>query len=234
VLILHTGDPGPAGLALHGDYANLLRRAAGLAPDETEIVAVFRGDAPDAPSRYAAALITGSPAMVTDREPWSEDAARWLRTAAQDGLPIFGVCYGHQLLAHAFGGQVDYNPRGREIGTHEVELAGDAGGDALLAGLPGRFPAQMQHSQTVTVPPPGARVLARSELDPHQLLRYGPVVVSVQFHPEFDAGLIRADLERRRTRYAGEGLDVAALERGVRDTPEAAGLPARFLALYAR
>ena len=231
---MHTGDPGPAGLAQHGDYANLLRRAAGLASEAVEIVAVFCGAMPKHPSRYAAALITGSPAMVTDREPWSEATARWLRAAADDGLPVFGVCYGHQLLAQAFGGQVDYNPRGREIGTQDVELTGEAGDDALLAGLPTHFPAQMQHSQTVTVPPPDARVLARSALDAHQFLRYSPVIVSAQFHPEFDADLTRWDLARRKERYAREGLDVQALERGVRPSPEAASLPARFLALYAR
>jgi len=234
VLILHTGDPDEAGRTLHGDYATLLRRTAGLAPEEAETVAVFRGETPAEPSSYAAALVTGSPAMVTDRLPWSERAAAWLREAAGQGLPIFGICYGHQLLAHALGGEVAYNPLGREIGTREVSLVPAAREDALLAGLPSRFPAQMQHSQTVAAPPPGARTLASSALDAHQILRYGPAVVSTQFHPEFDAALVRSDLRRHAARYAGQGLDPAALERGVRPTPEAAGLPARFLALYAR
>ncbi|WP_438612278.1 glutamine amidotransferase-related protein, partial [Klebsiella variicola] len=47
-----------------------------------------------------------SPAMVTERLPWSEEAAEWLRQAMAIKLPLFGVCYGHQLLAYALGGEV--------------------------------------------------------------------------------------------------------------------------------
>ena len=92
--------------------------------------------------------------MVTDREPWSEDTAAWLREAAAAGLPMFGVCYGHQLLAHALGGKVGYNPTGSELGTQTVELLPPAAGDQLLDGLPASFPAQMLHAQTVLQPPP--------------------------------------------------------------------------------
>ena len=60
--------------------------------------------------------------MVSEREPWSERAAEWLREVAQRGIPLLGICYGHQLLAHALGGRVGANPQGREIGTVEVGL----------------------------------------------------------------------------------------------------------------
>ena len=95
VLILHTGDPEDAIREHHGGYAEQLRRAAGLRAEEASIVAVYRGEALAPPSAYRAALITGSPAMVTDHEPWSEAAAAWLREAVAAGLPVFGVCYGH-------------------------------------------------------------------------------------------------------------------------------------------
>ena len=121
--------------------------------------------------------------MVTDREPWSEDTAAWLREAAAAGLPMFGVCYGHQLLAHALGGKVGYNPTGSELGTQTVELLPPAAGDQLLDGLPASFPAQMLHAQTVLQPPPGAAVLARSDQDPHQMFRVGPNVFSTHSTP---------------------------------------------------
>lgn len=52
--------------------------------------------------------------MVTDQEPWSEKTAAWIRNAMAMEMPLFGVCYGHQLMAHALGGRVEYHPQGRE------------------------------------------------------------------------------------------------------------------------
>ena len=234
ILIIHTGNPDAEGLARFGSYGEQLRRAAGLAPGAARIVPVFQDAALPPAHECAAALVTGSPAMVTDREPWSEQAAAWLREAIAAGLPVFGVCYGHQLMAHALGGEVGDNPRGREAGTQAVALSADAQGDPLLADAPARFPAQMQHTQSVLRPPPGARVLGASALDGCQILRYGPAAVSVQFHPEFDDALTRDDLRRRGERYRRMGLDVDALAASVQPSPYAATLARRFLDLYAR
>lgn len=233
VLILHTGDPEPSLKERFGSYAEQIAVAAGLEAGEVEVVPVHEGARPRAPQYYRAALITGSPAMVTDREPWSEDTAAWLREAAAAGLPMFGVCYGHQLLAHALGGKVGYNPTGSELGTQTVELLPPAAGDQLLDGLPASFPAQMLHAQTVLQPPPGAAVLARSDQDPHQMFRVGPNVFSTQFHPEFGPDFVRAHLERYQRKYMAENLDVPGLAANVRATPVAGGLLRRFLDLCA-
>ncbi|ANN78232.1 glutamine amidotransferase [Bordetella flabilis] len=230
ILILHTGDPEESLRAAYGSYVDFICRTAGLSARDVQAVPVFLGEQPAAPDLYRAAFITGSPSMVTDREPWSEQAAQWLRDAAAHRLPMFGICYGHQLLAHALGGLVGYNPAGREIGTHAVEHLGD---DPLLAGVPRDFPAQTMHAQSVMSPPPGAVVLARSAMDPHQMLRIGENIVTTQFHPEFSPEFVRAHLQRYADAYARENLDVAALVRGVRPTPHAAGLLRRFLDEYA-
>ena len=128
---------------------------------------------------------------------------------------MFGVCYGHQLLAHALGGKVGYNPTGSELGTQTVELLPPAAGDQLLDGLPASFPAQMLHAQTVLQPPPGAAV-ARSDQDPHQMFRVGPNVFSTQFHPEFGPDFVRAHLERYQRKYMAENLDVPGLAANAR------------------
>lgn len=234
VLILHTGDPAAPLMARHGNYGEQVRRAAGLSPEEARIVSVHRGEHPQAPAAYRAALITGSPAMVTDREPWSEAAAAWLRQAVAAGLPMFGVCYGHQLLSHALGGEVGYLPES-ELGTQEVErLANpDDPSDAWLEALPARFPAQMLHAQTVLRPPSGARVLARSALDPHQMLCLAPRVYSSQFHPEFSADFVREHLLHHAAYYGGKGHDAASLAARVTLTPQAGELLRRFLAQHA-
>jgi GMP synthase (glutamine-hydrolysing) len=230
VLIIHTGEPDEKLKAAHGGYAAFMQQAAGLAAAETRVVAVYLGEKLEDPACYRAALITGSPAMVTDKEPWSEQTAQWLRDAARQELPMFGVCYGHQLLAHALGGEVAYNPAGREVGTFPVRHLGD---DPLLAETPREFPAQMMHAQSVIQPPPGSIVLGESAMDPHQILRIGRNVYSTQFHPEFTPAFVRAHLERYREHYAGEGIDAAALAADVGPTPHARGLVARFLQIYA-
>jgi GMP synthase (glutamine-hydrolysing) len=226
VVILQTGDPVEPIKIRHGGYGELLRRAAGLEPHDACIVSVHLGEQVEPPDRYRAALITGSSAMVTDRLQWSEAAAEWLRGAVTAGLPVFGVCYGHQLLSHALGGEACYLPVS-ELGTHGVErLESD---DDLAAALPARFPAQMLHAQTVLRPPAGAAVLARSEQDSHQLLRLAPRVYSSQFHPEFSTDFMREHLQHHAAHYARKGHDTNALVNGLNATPHATGLLRRFL-----
>lgn len=234
VLIIHTGEATETLRERFGGYARQLQQVAGLSDAETEIACVFRGEMPREANSYRAALITGSPAMVTDREAWSEQTADWLRNAAEQGLPMFGVCYGHQLLAHALGGEVGYNPLGRALGTQALEKSPAATTDSLLEPLPERFTAQMLHAQVVTVPPPGATVLASSAMDPNQMLRIGSNIYSTQFHPEFSADFIRAHLDHYRDFYGKQGANIDAVLSETLDTAQAASLVKRFLQLCAR
>jgi GMP synthase (glutamine-hydrolysing) len=172
--------------------------------------------------------------MVSAREPWSERTAAWLREAVAAGTPVLGICYGHQLLAHALGGRVGRNPRGREIGTIELRLAPAAREDPLLGPLPETCRAQATHLESVLALPPGARALAASAGDPTQAFAVGTAAWGVQFHPEFDADVMRSYLEERRALLEGEGLDAAGLLERVRETPHAAGLLRRFAQLLAR
>ncbi|MFW6346618.1 MAG: glutamine amidotransferase, partial [Halomonas sp.] len=172
--------------------------------------------------------ITGSHAMVSDAEPWSEALKPWLVAARQRNLAMLGVCYGHQLMAAAFGGVSDYHPAGRESGTHAVTLTEAGRDDALLGQLPERFPAQLSHAQSVLQAPEDAVVLARNGHDAHQALRYGPRQWSVQFHPEFTPEVMRAYLARQVDKLRDQGQDPQALIDGVAATPQASSLLVRF------
>src|SRR3546814_2956183 len=141
--------------------------------------------------------------MVTERRDWSEATAAWLREAAHAGVPVFGICYGHQPLAHALGGEVGDNPNGRKIGTVAVDLLPAAADDPLFTGLPDRFLAQATHQQSVLRAPEGATVLARSDHDDCHAFRWGEAAWGVQFHPEFGTvhmrGYVRARAEALRS-----------------------------------
>ena len=123
ILILKTGEALPAVRSRCGDFEHWIARGLGRSVESLEVVAVH-ADAPlPPPERIDGVVVTGSPAMVSERAEWSERAARWLAgVVREDAVPVLGLCYGHQLLAHALGGDVGPNPRGREMGTVEVAL----------------------------------------------------------------------------------------------------------------
>ena len=150
------------------------------------------GQALPAQADIAGVVVTGSHSMVSDREPWSEAAAAWLRDAVAAEVPVLGICYGHQLLAHALGGEVGYHPQGIELGTVPVSLHDAAQDDPLFAGLPTQFDAQAAHRQSVRRLPEGATLLAGNHFEPHHAFRFGTRAWGVQFHPEFGEAATRA------------------------------------------
>ena len=220
----------------HRGFPHWIRVAAGLGAAEAVSVDVERGDALPphgatvaAKAGYAGVIVTGSGAMVTDRLPWSERTAAWLGEAARAGTPLLGICYGHQLIAHALGGEVGDNPGGREMGTVELEVAPGADGDALFAGLPDRFPAQATHLQSVLRMPEGATLLARSAGDACHAFRWGAATWGVQFHPEFSTTHMRGYVQARREALAREGRDPACMVAGIAAAPHARRVLRRFV-----
>lgn len=232
VLILQTGTTLPQLAARRGDFAAWFVRAAGLPRCDVDTVRVDRGEALPSAGRFAAVLVTGSASMVTERSDWSERTAAWLASAVHsNAVSVLGICYGHQLLAHGLGGRVDWNPRGRQIGTQSLQTTAPATTDPLFAAVAPGFRAQTTHQQSVVEVPPGAQVLAGSARDPHQALRFGERAWGLQFHPEFSAGIMAGYIRGRRERLVSEGLDPVRLLRECGPTPQARWLLRSFVRL---
>lgn len=227
-LILQTGQPVDS-MRRHGGFAHWIRVAAGLRADEAVVVNVEAGEALPSREGFAGAIVTGSGAMVTDRAEWSERSATWLRDATHAGMPLLGICFGHQLLAHALGGEVGDHPQGREMGTVELQLHAAAGDDPLFSVLPAQFHAQSTHQQTVLRAPEGAAVLARSVHDACQAFRWGDRAWGVQFHPEFSATHMRGYVQARHVALQREGLCSKTIAGNVRATPQARRVLSRFV-----
>ncbi|AHK79303.1 glutamine amidotransferase [Ectothiorhodospira haloalkaliphila] len=228
LLIIKTGTKIPSLQDHPGDYGDWIARGMGWSLDQVRVVDVQAGEAlPDAGS-IAAVAITGSGAMVTEQADWMVRTAHWLTGAVDRGVPILGICFGHQLLAWALGGHVDYNPRGIEVGTTAVHLTDAAAGDPLLSVLPKAFPAQVSHSQSVLTLPAGAVRLGWSDMDDHQGFRFGERAWGLQFHPEFDERIVPHYVEYYRQRLAEQGLGADDLLRQVRAAPESEGVLGQF------
>lgn len=194
---------------------------AGLQDDQLPVMVLDprEGQALPAQADFAGVVITGSHSMVSDREPWSEATAAWLREAVAAEVPVLGICYGHQLLAHALGGEVGYHPQGIELGTVPVNLHEAAQDDPLFAGLPPHFDAQAAHRQSVRRLPDGATLLAGNNFEPHHAFRFGSRAWGVQFHPEFGEAATHAYLAT---------LNGDVPEGAVRPTAVAASVLPRF------
>ncbi|GAB2510114.1 glutamine amidotransferase [Pseudoxanthomonas sangjuensis] len=227
-LIVETGQPVKS-LKRHGRFPHWIRVAAGLEAAEADVVNVEFGEPLPSHRKYAGVIVTGSAAMVTDRAEWSERSADWLRDAAHDGMSLLGICYGHQLLAHALGGEVRDNPTGRESGTVRIELHPHAGDDPLFSVLPGRFLAHATHVQTVARPPEGATVLAKSEQDDCHAFRWRDRAWGVQFHPEFATHHMRGYVHARAEHLRSEGRCPNSIAREVTAAPQARKLLRRFV-----
>lgn len=221
MLIIKTGRAVPEARSDGRDFEHWF--ADGLGPAfRYRVIRVDRDETlppVDSLAADAAVLVTGSPAMVSDREAWSERTAEWLAGFHDSGRPLLGVCYGHQLVAHALGGRVGRNPNGRAMGRADVDIT--AADDALLGRFAPACAAHVSHLEAVLEAPSSARVIGTAPHDPLHALYFGNRSWGIQFHPEFDARIMRDYLRARADVLADEGQDPDALVDALR--PDHAG-----------
>ena len=228
LVIVKLGDTHDTLREPRGDFEHWIADGLGVQTLPLLVVDPRRGDTLPAADALSGVVVTGSHAMVSHREPWSEATAAWLADVVARETPVLGICYGHQLLAHAMGGEAGDHPQGWEVGTVEVALDAAATGDELLGGLPLRFPAHVVHRQSALRLPDGAVRLAGNNHEPVQAFRVGRRAWGVQFHPEFDADAMRGYIGLLDSELRAEGSDPAALRAAVADTGSATGLLGRF------
>lgn len=185
IRILETGEPPEPLKSQFGDYPSMFNRL--LSPHAPHfsysVTALHRGDPAPPLSDFDGLLITGSATGVYDGLDWIETAEKLVQQTAKAGKPQVGICFGHQLMAQAFGGKAEKSDRGWGVGVHEYKVSGDA---AWMNPPSGRLACAVSHQDQVTQAPDGARILGGSEFCPLGIIDYGRApAISFQQHPEF-------------------------------------------------
>jgi GMP synthase-like glutamine amidotransferase len=129
-------------------------------------------------------IVTGSEASACDNDDWIKRQTDLLAYAALAGKAILGICFGHQLIARAMGGDACVGRTDHpEFGWLDIRLDVD---EPLFEGLPHHTKWLCSHFDHVPMTPPGARVLAQSDhCDNHAFRLVDRPVWGLQFHPEY-------------------------------------------------
>jgi GMP synthase-like glutamine amidotransferase len=187
-----------------GDVGDLHRRLlGGVEPGlELEEYDATSGALP-APDTCDAWVITGSRADAHGRSPWVLDLLEWIRHAA-DRARMAGICFGHQAVAQALGGQVERAAGGWTVGPQVLELDGTPWFE------PATVTINAMHRDEVTRLPPGVSSLGHGTTAAAPAFIVHDRILCIQDHPEFEPTLTSHLINRRRDR-----IDPALAEAGL-------------------
>ena len=192
-------------------------------------VPVFEGAPFPDPAGLEAILITGSAAGVYDSHyAWLEPLRAFIRSAYAARTPMLGICFGHQIMADALGGDVRKSDKGWGLGRHTYGITAHPG---FLGNPAPALSIACSHQDQVLVPPPEAETFLASEFTPHAGLVYrNGAAMSLQPHPEFGDDYTLALAELRRGKAPDPVIDTAIASLATpSDSAETARSLTRFL-----
>ena len=141
-------------------------------------------------------IITGSAHSVYDDFPWIDHLRSKLKEAKETRIPVLGICFGHQLIADTFGGEVELNKKGWEIGSCRVNLLQASESCSLFSSFSDSIDVYQSHQDVVTRIPEDATLLAENDMGIQSFV-YDNIFYGVQFHPEFTKDVMEKYLKIR-------------------------------------
>lgn len=193
-----------------GDYPDMFRALLGTGdpPIAFAVYDLTRGQFPASIDDCDAWLFTGSKWSAYDPDDWIAQAHELVRALDAARRPTVGVCFGHQLVARALGGAVAKADVGWGVGVHTARVLQRR---AWMRPARESLPLLVSHQDQVLRPPEQATVLAGHDFCPYGMLQIGDHILTLQGHPEFEPGYVRALIERRREAI-GEACSREGLE----------------------
>lgn len=153
-------------------------------------------------------LVSGSEFGVYDDLPWMQPLRQLLLDAKEAAKPIYGICFGHQIMADTFGGKAEKSAGGNVVGAREFRFYQKS------------VCANVWHQDQVTVVPQGATVTATASYCPIGALKYDFPAASIQFHPEYTQSHLREIFRRGRdVLLPGDQADSAMASFDEADVP---------------
>ena len=195
--ILKTDAVRPEWVAEFGEYPDMFIRLLGRADPSLEfrVYDVEQGEYPADIDEVDAYLITGSKSSVYDDQPWIAALMDFVRELDRRRKKLVGICFGHQLVAHALGGRTEKSSKGWGMGLHTHRFKElPAWHDQAEPDLD----ILVSHQDQVVSNATGARVLASSEFCENAVCQVGDHILTFQGHPEFEPEYSREIMEFRR------------------------------------
>ncbi len=198
ITILETGKVPEPIRHRFSPYADMFRTMLDTSgrPFTQDVINVIGGDDLPDPAGLEGVLITGSPAGVYEDHAWLDPLRAFIRKAYADRTPMLGICFGHQIMADALGGDVRKSEKGWGLGRHTYRVISRP---SFMADAPETLSIACSHQDQVIVPPKEAEVVLASDFTPNAGLAYrSGRALSFQPHPEFedDYTLALADMRR--------------------------------------
>ncbi len=184
--ILQTGTVPEALARTHGEYPDMFERLLAGRGFTFEHYPVVEMVLPGSVQAADGWLITGSRHGAYEPHPWIPPLESFIRDCHGAGVPMVGICFGHQIIAQALGGKVEKFPGGWVVGRVEYDFPG-AGSLAVNA----------WHQDQVVERPEGAEVVASSPYCANAALVYDTRAFTVQPHPEFAPDFLQGLIETR-------------------------------------
>lgn len=217
--ILQTGHAPETLAERTGDYDAIFSNMLGGHGLEFDAYAVVDNIFPESAHAAQGWLITGSKHGAYEDHDWIAPLEALVREIHSAGLPLIGVCFGHQIIAQALGGRVEKFDKGWAVGRTEY-VVGDK-----------RWLLNAWHQDQVTKLPDGATVLGGNAFCENAVIAYGDRIWTIQPHPEFDSAFVEGLITQRGRGVVPDDLLDAALTRN--DTPDNnADIAAHMIAFF--